>query len=143
MKVLAPWPLAIALVAGPSIAQPFRPELVCDFSNVSVRILQGGMLRPFLEAGPLRLTFRDIDRQAGTAKAIMGDGGSGAQGATVTADATATTYLVERPGGSKLVVTTGNKATAEGWPAMMSQHGSSGDELTMGTAAGWCRMRSR
>ncbi|WP_375458560.1 hypothetical protein [uncultured Enterovirga sp.] len=52
-------------------------------------------------------------------------------------------YLHEKLGVSKMIVSTANKPTSEGWPAVMSQHGWSGGELTMRAASGLCRMRAR
>jgi hypothetical protein len=124
-------------------AQPRQPEVVCDLGPVLVATIETGTLRAREAVDTVRITFRDIDPKAGTARVIFGEGASGEEFAAVTVDANAITYLVERAGVFKMIVTTGNKATVEGWPAMMSQHGSSGGELTMRTAAGSCRMRAR
>lgn len=139
---------AVVLACGPGSlvaeAQPARqPEVVCDLGPVTVAVVEAGKLRTREVAETVRLTFRDLDRVAGTARVTIGEGASGDEFAAVTVDANAITYLVERAGVFKLIVTTGNKATAEGWPAMMSQHGSSGGELTLRNATGLCRMRAR
>ena len=64
---------------------------------------------------------------------IIGEGASGEIAVAVTVDAGAIVYLHEKPGVSKMIVSTANSPTAEGWPAVMSQHGWSGGELTIRT----------
>lgn len=142
-------PAALGLVlalasAGPvAQAQPARqPEVVCDFPAVTVAVLADGTFRSRPE-GPLRLTFRDIDRRGGTARVIYGEGASGDEPAAVTVDANAISYLVERAGVSKMVVTTATRPSPGGWAAMLSQHGSSGGNLSLRTATGACRTRAR
>jgi hypothetical protein len=58
-------------------------------------------------------------------------------------DAGAIVYLHEKARVSKMILSTGNKLTAKGWPAVMSQHGWSGSELTIRAASGPCQMRAR
>lgn len=135
-------------VSGPAPAQERRqPEVVCDLTPMLAGAFEGSRLsrhdlvRENAEA--IRLTFRDIDPAAGTAKMIVGQGASGELPVAVTVDAGAIVYLHERPGVSKMIVSTANKPTAEGWPAVMSQHGWSGGELTIRAASSLCRMRAR
>jgi hypothetical protein len=42
-----------------------------------------------------------------------------------------------------MLVVTGNKPTPEGWPAVATQHGWAGGEITVRTLTGLCRMRAR
>lgn len=129
-------------------AQPTRqPEVVCDLVPILAGAFDGARLsRHELvreNAETIRLTFRDIDPKAGTARMIIGEGASGEMDVAVTVDAGAIVYLQEKPGVSKMIVSTANRATSEGWPAVISQHGWSGGELTIRAPSGLCRMRAR
>lgn len=141
--------IAIAIIVGhlSAAAQPARqPEVVCDLSPVLVGGIEGGKLRTDLSpasAEPMRLTFRDINPVSGSANMIVGDGASGVQAVGVTVDSGAIVYLHERPGVSKMLVTTGNEPSPEGWPAVASQHGWAGGKVTVLTLTGLCRMRAR
>lgn len=119
---------AASWVLGPARAQTLRqPEVVCDLTPILAGAFEGSrffrhdLVRENAEA--IRLTFRDIDPAARTAKMTVGQGASGELAVTVTVDAGAIVYLHEKPGLSKMIVSTANKPTAEGWPAVMSQHG--------------------
>lgn len=138
---------ALCLI-DPARSHPTRqPEVVCDLVPILAGAFDGARLsRHELvreNAETIRLTFRDIDPKAGTARMIVGEGASGEMAVAVTVDAGAIVYLHEKPGVSKMIVSTGNGPTSEGWPAVMSQHGWSGGELTIRAASGLCRMRAR
>lgn len=135
-------------VLSPAAAQPVRqPEVVCDHTPILAGAFEGSRLsRHDLvreNAELVRLTFRDIDPAAGTAKMIGGQGVSGELPVSVSVDAGAIVYLHEKPGVSKMIVSTGTKPTVEGWPVVMSQHGWARGELTVRAASGTCRMRAR
>ena len=139
---------ALGAVVSRAEAQPVRqPEIVCDLAPMLAGAFEGSRLarhdlvRENAEA--IRLTFRDIDPAAGKAKMIVGEGASGEFAVAVTVDADAIVYMHEKPGMSKMIVSTANKPTSEGWPAVMSQHGWSGGELPIQAASGLCRMRAR
>lgn len=136
---------AILFTAGSAaLAQPSRqPEVVCDLKPVLAGTIEAGQLRTRDDAEPIRLTFRDLDPKAGTGKVLFGAGASGEEFVAVTVEAAVITYLHERAGVSKMIVTTANKPTPEGWPAVMSQHGSGSGAITIRAATGFCRMRAR
>ena len=89
---------------------PRQPEVVCDLTPILAgafdgpRLSRHDLVRENAEA--IRLTFRDINPVAGTASMIVGQGASGEFAVAVTVDAGAIVYLHERPGVSKMIVST-------------------------------------
>jgi hypothetical protein len=131
-----------------AVAQPPRqPEVVCDLTTVLIgRFVGSSFVREDLagaDGRPLRLTFREVDPKAGTAR-MVAEPDTFDQAAAVTVEDGAITYLQEQPNVGKMIVATRTKPTDQGWPATMSQHGWSKDGgLFVRTASGICRMRAR
>ena len=121
----------VAILAGvcglctclPATAQPRQPEVVCDLGPVTVGTIEAGTLRTREAADTIRITFRDIDPKAGTARVTFGEGASGEEFAAVTVGRER--HNLPRQAGRRVQDDRDDEQQGDGcgWPALMSQHG--------------------
>jgi hypothetical protein len=134
----------LILAAVPALAQPTaQPEVVCDLTPALAGSLESGSLRSSdAGAGPLRLSFRRMDAAAGRALMTIGQGESGELEVAMAVEPGALSFLAERPGVSKTIVTVQTKPLAMGWAGILSQHSWVGGNVSVRVLSGSCLLRN-
>lgn len=125
-----------------------QPTVVCDLTPVLNGAIEEDRLRTYdlvrELAEPVRITFTAMDPKTGTARMVVGEGASGVQEVALTTERGAMSFLAEKVGASKTLVTIQTKAPSspKGWPAILSQHGWIGGDVTIRAMSGACRLRA-
>lgn len=86
-----------------------QPEVVCDLKVMLAGPIEGEGPQRVDDGDRIRLTFRNLDPNAGTGKVLFGNGASGEEFVAMTVDPNAITYLYECDRVSKMIVTTANR----------------------------------